>query len=809
MLLSSNSIIAQQPNDINIELKKHQLAMLNRCIEIENNNEYGIMSDRPGTGKTYVILSLINYFKGNNKKNIIVVPQNIYTQWINSIEKFSKNLSYIKFVNYDNILSLYNDSNILSSYDIILTTSSYYNIIATTLVSLNINVDRIFFDEIDSISNIICTKINADFIWFVSASFNINYLGYYGNKINNIETITCKCDDTFINDNIFLDEPIKKYYLCKNIYIDYILENIVTNKELKGLNAMDYRLDNKDFEKNKANNEKEIIDLILNNRRSIIEFDKFQIEESNKNINFYNEFINNKNIYETIFLDKINALDKLNNYKSTIFNFISDFDIFISIYMNALNMNTDNLRENEILTVKSVIEEMRKKDVKSLKIMLDDIIDLYYNIFDIKNICNKYFENKKSTDIDIILMNLKKMVVLFDNILSILNNVKYENEIIIKYHTILNENKNYIDNLISTVNNYSNTLISDNQMEIYIKQIEVSNKNIEENKLKIDLIYKRLIENNCCPVCYEIFDNIEENKIFISAKCCNNKVCGKCIDEWYNMKKESCIFCNMNDINKEDMLYYEKDPSISTTNNIENKLDNELINNKINNFEIYDYNKSVYLNNYIKSIKDIDKKIIIFSDYSHIFHYIELLCNENDIKYIDLDKGNIKDIDKSVLEYKEGNAKILLSNSTLFGCGMNFENSTDIIFVHQMNEDMEKQVIGRAQRMGRKSVLNIIYLEYENESKFIIKKNNYIENNNELNAELEKFYKNKQINSLLDNIQYIDYDLISSNEIIEDNSITILSSINNELNNDTESLSIYEIPNKIIDINLDELILNL
>jgi SNF2 family DNA or RNA helicase len=124
-------------------------------------------------------------------------------------------------------------------------------------------------------------------------------------------------------------------------------------------------------------------------------------------------------------------------------------------------------------------------------------------------------------------------------------------------------------------------------------------------------------------------------------------------------------------------------------------------------------------------LKDIDKKVIIFSDYSSIFDYIEKICNNNDVKYVDLDKGNINDIDKSIYEYKYGNAKILLSNSTLFGCGMNLENSSDIIFVHKMNKDMEKQVIGRAQRLGRRSKLNIIYLLYENESEINIIKKKY------------------------------------------------------------------------------------
>jgi hypothetical protein len=228
-LLSFNSELAEHPKDINIKLKNHQLAMLKKCKDIENieNNNFGIMSDKPGTGKTYVILSLIYESIITNKTNIIIVPQNIYSQWVTSIENFSKKLTYRKFINYENIISLYNDSSILSQNDIILTTSSYYHIIATTLESLEIKINRIFFDEIDSISNIICTKINCDFIWFVSASFNIDYIGYYNKKveIDKIETITCKCESTFIDANIFLENPIKTYFLCKNTYVDNILDN--------------------------------------------------------------------------------------------------------------------------------------------------------------------------------------------------------------------------------------------------------------------------------------------------------------------------------------------------------------------------------------------------------------------------------------------------------------------------------------------------------------------------------------------------------------------------------------------------------
>jgi len=259
MEINEESPKIDQILDINIVLKDHQLAIINKCIEIENVNicNFGIMNDRPGTGKTYAILGLIYYTK--KKMNIIVVPQNIFSQWCESINTFSNSkLKYKKFINYSDILELYDDNNNLFEYDILLTTSLYYNVIATTIKSRFLNVERVFFDEIDSISSLLINEINSNFIWFVSATFNINSLGYYKNKLveKDIENITCKCDDDFIDSNILLDPPIKKYYLCKNIYIDNILDHVLSNDELKSINALDYTLNNKDFENKKVKNEK-------------------------------------------------------------------------------------------------------------------------------------------------------------------------------------------------------------------------------------------------------------------------------------------------------------------------------------------------------------------------------------------------------------------------------------------------------------------------------------------------------------------------------------------------------------------------
>jgi hypothetical protein len=568
---------------------------------------------------------------------------------------------------------------------------------------------------------------------------------------------------------------------------------------------MNFTLNKKEFEQNKVNNEKEVINLIIKNRKSIIDFNKFKIEESNKNIEHYTKCFDNKLLYYNNYKELVDELNQKNNlilFKDYVIQFLSTFQDFTLLPVFK--------------------DEFRQKGIQSLKIVFDDIIDICYNINEIDRICSNHLNSKKITmEIDMIIMNIKKMNIIIGNILKILNDFRDEDTVVYNLYDNLETNKNYFENLLNKIIEYSDSILSPSQIEIHTKQLEISNKLIDENKNKIDLIYARLIENKCCPICYEQYEDSNNcsspshknkldlseisktnKKVYYTSNCCNNKICEYCITEWYKLNKESCIFCNTNGILLNDLIYCytEDNNSIDSTNNI----DNNLIEKMDISFDIFNSSKGDFLNDYIEELKTLDKKIIIFSDYSSVFQYIETLCNKYDIKYVDLDKGNIKDIDSAVSDYRYGDTKILLSNSTLFGCGMNFENATDILFVHKMDKDMEKQVIGRAQRMGRKTVLNIIYLEYENESEFTIKhtKNsdfNYDTDEEkddiDINNELYKYYKNKQISNILDNIQEINFEDISTNEIID----KMETSIEN----------IAPLSDDYIDVNLEELISSL
>jgi superfamily II DNA or RNA helicase len=87
-----------------VSLFPHQQAMLHHCSgEIEDRHKHrcGIMNDPPGSGKTFVVMAMIcrDLFKpaddhpdgmrrkmppSLSKKTIIVVPFNIYTQWLDA-----------------------------------------------------------------------------------------------------------------------------------------------------------------------------------------------------------------------------------------------------------------------------------------------------------------------------------------------------------------------------------------------------------------------------------------------------------------------------------------------------------------------------------------------------------------------------------------------------------------------------------------------------------------------------------------------------------------------------------------------------
>ena len=109
-----------------------------------------------------------------------------------------------------------------------------------------------------------------------------------------------------------------------------------------------------------------------------------------------------------------------------------------------------------------------------------------------------------------------------------------------------------------------------------------------------------------------------------------------------------------------------------------------------------------------------ESKFLIFSAHETVFIQITDILHEMDITF-EILKGNQYVINHCVECYKNGKNQVLLVNPRNYGSGLNLENTTDIILFHKFDTEIEHQVIGRAQRIGRKAPLRVWYLVHENE----------------------------------------------------------------------------------------------
>ena len=118
----------------------------------------------------------------------------------------------------------------------------------------------------------------------------------------------------------------------------------------------------------------------------------------------------------------------------------------------------------------------------------------------------------------------------------------------------------------------------------------------------------------------------------------------------------------------------------------------------------------------VPAIKDKPKaKILLFSNYVQTFENLKKKMTEEKITYSKLIGAGFV-INKTLERFNNGEIRVLMLNAENYGSGLNLQMATDIIIYHELNSDLEKQVIGRAQRMGRYEPLNVYYLlhEYEN-----------------------------------------------------------------------------------------------
>lgn len=222
--------------------------------------------------------------------------------------------------------------------------------------------------------------------------------------------------------------------------------------------------------------------------------------------------------------------------------------------------------------------------------------------------------------------------------------------------------------------------------EIKKNKILILEKDLLKLEEKLELLCDRITESHLCNICYET----HKNKSI--TKCCKNSFCLECICFWLR-NNTLCPFCKKHlNVNE---LYVVSDTIVHQ--------------------QCEQLNKFEKLEMLIKEIlRTQNRKILIFSNYDITFQNISTILDNNGLTYDYLKGIGINNI---IEKYKYSNKhNILLVNTKAYGSGLNLENTTDIIMFHKFDSQIEKQIIGRAQRPGRTSPLSLWYLLHANEN---------------------------------------------------------------------------------------------
>jgi hypothetical protein len=235
---------------------------------------------------------------------------------------------------------------------------------------------------------------------------------------------------------------------------------------------------------------------------------------------------------------------------------------------------------------------------------------------------------------------------------------------------------------------YSSQAIKDKAMESCEKKIA----SIESRITAIQDRIKRSSDQTC-PICYS--DNITNPAV---TPCCMQLFCFSCLCE--SLKRvAACPLCR------------DRIPDLKTIQVVGNA-EQSTQPQEPKEEPSKKYSKKEALVRFLKA--NPTAKVLMFSGYDASFSGLEQKLTDEAISYATVNGSNSR-ITKLLKEFKAGKYNILFLNARNMGAGLNIESASHVVLFHRMSAEMEKQIIGRAMRLGRTSPLDVVHLLHENE----------------------------------------------------------------------------------------------
>jgi len=208
------------------------------------------------------------------------------------------------------------------------------------------------------------------------------------------------------------------------------------------------------------------------------------------------------------------------------------------------------------------------------------------------------------------------------------------------------------------------------------------------------------MKDEICAICFE------DPKTPTIVLCCSRLFCGACIINCIQLNP-SCPLCR-------SALGYQNlrqiDSDSDSSKKCANKKKDEIVIDK-------KPKKKEALLNLITS--NPGSRFLIFNRYDNPFLEIEgdLLVRNVRVATV---KGNKDHVSSILKQFEKGEIQVLLMNSTQAGAGMDLKSATHIVLMHAMRKEEEKQIVGRAIRLGRTEPLKLIRLLHESEQSMTI-----------------------------------------------------------------------------------------
>jgi SNF2 family DNA or RNA helicase len=250
-------------------------------------------------------------------------------------------------------------------------------------------------------------------------------------------------------------------------------------------------------------------------------------------------------------------------------------------------------------------------------------------------------------------------------------------------------------NIVDVIKRHKQNQLIDIEKKISITEegddtacLEKKKNHLLDQIKDIESKFDSLLKENCHICCDTLTKPVLEPN-------CHNIFCGDCLLKWLQ-QKNSCPLCR-NKIDPQQLVYIEESTSTptSTHSGAEKKV------------RVTKIDKTVQL------IKDNPTgKFLIYSDQNQTFTPLSNALFENGISFVQM-RGNIKNREKNLELFKTGEVPVIFLNSNSDSAGLNLTESTDIILYHQMPDTTENQIIGRANRIGRTTPLNVHHLHIQ------------------------------------------------------------------------------------------------